>query len=644
MNRKDRHRVRRPRPVPRPDRLGTWGVLLAVLLAPVAPTPARAGTEPPATAPASALSVAEQIIRVLDGDAQGRRRAAGGILSTGTDEGVAALVNVLNLTNNDRAKQAICEASAETGIRPPAFREPLLALTHHTDPVLVAAAVNALQGYDDPDIIERVRAIKEKQSRAELVARIVELSRRLYEQTSEDERPVLLERWLRDQVLPEQRSIALDIIHQELRHHEPAENVVGQIRAMLDDEEPTVLHKAIIVLRDLRQLKDAAHLRALLEKPQPEAIRGAIYNALGYLADPESIDVCATALLEDPDDAVAAHAATTLGLLAGHNPGPPEALRQRAVEALIERAERPMDNPRLRESVIEAMVRIADPTCLPTLVRRTGPEETVLAIRQTAIRGIGQMGDAGHLPLLGQIVAQDQDARVREAAAEAIGRLGTRPADLDPLRERLTDPSEVVQRAAWEAYQVIFQRLSSDAQRAALQSWRNDAPAEAARRVVLLEHIDTRLRTDETAGPRRAALREEIGDALLAIGRTADATTSFVRALDKLPADQTEPRARVVTKLVQAYLRLQELEKAVTMAAELPEGPVRDAAAARLLAFAEQNREQHPEVVRGFLTLLDELAPDRFGGGWPAQFDAVQATLPPPETQPVQETATAPAD
>jgi len=454
-------------------------VLAAALNLPArdaAATAASAATAP-ASAPASAPagpSPAQLVVKIIsESDAKARLQAAVAILRIGSAEGVETLLSIFNTANNEPAKLAVCGAIAEVGSNEPAFRTPLLALLEHKNGPLREAAVAALAGYrGNPEVDQRLKDLE----RQMLIKDFIAQTRELYDLLPGDaERAERLLRWL-SSPRPFLRETALDIIYQPLKKKGvvPSNGVLQKVRTMLDDPDESVRKNLVEVLRELQQLEDARLLEARLEQEKSPAVRELIYHALGYIRDPKSIPVCVRGLT-DPVDSVAARAASALGDLAEFikPASAPQALES-AVDGLLERASGGIGDDELRERVIDAMASIADKKFLAVLAKHAGPDESQPAIRQAALRGIGRIGDPAQADLVIKRLAAEQDPGLREAAVEALGKLGSKLEHLEPLRERLdakVEPSAAVHQKAWEAYRLVFMKLTPADQQRVIASW-----------------------------------------------------------------------------------------------------------------------------------------------------------------------------
>ena len=582
-----------------------------------------------------------ELIPVLTGDGtpDTRKTAAVAILRMASEDSTAALIRILSLKNNLGAKIAICQAIAEFDGPPSTLAKPLFSLLEERDESLREAAVAALSAIRDPDTSARLRAFMERQQaewlRAEHVARTKELYGLL---TRDADRTAHLLSWLRAP-LTLGRLTALDIIHAAMlatTPAPPAEEVLQQLRQMLRDPEESVRRKLVIVLRDLQETEDAARLRAMINSERSPLVLAEIYLALGRMGDIESIPDC-IAGLSHTREAVAMGAADALGRLARRTNGKRPQSVGAAVTALLKRASQPIENPNLRRELIEAMAEIADEAFLPILTVRAQQDEPVAAIRQAALTGIGRIGRAEHLELLNERLAEDIDPGVRQAAAEAIGKLSGGAGQLRPLLMRLDpkiEPSAAVQAAAWDAYRAIFVRLPSVDREAALANWTGEDVGTVTRRADLLADLEKQLATSRTEPQTIAALREQLGDAYLLIGQHAQAAAAYSRALDVITPDQAAGRTRLLAKQVEAHLLTPAVDKAVTIAASAQAAADRTALADRFLRHVETLGRSDPKAARDVIARLQAAVPGLFGAEYAARFEEIRRTATQPATTP----------
>ncbi|NLX13128.1 MAG: HEAT repeat domain-containing protein [Phycisphaerales bacterium] len=592
--------------------------------------PPAAATQTAAVPPSTQPDIADLILTLTgEDDIQTKKAAAVTILENDLADNAERLITLFERKNEISAKMAICQAIAATKSQDPRYAPHLLRFLQQPDQLLQREAGRALAHYNDPSVQASLQS-----HRGRLLSEALKTNMKaLFDLSPEAAQTTLLLRWLQSMV-PAERETALEIMHDGLNKNiKPANGVLEKVRSMLDDSDPLVRQRIVELLRDIRVPADAPLLRTMLAKGQPGEVRATIYHALGLLQDPAAIADC-IAGLNDPDEAVAARAAEALSLLGQLASGVTDQVRREAAEALIQRINLPIQNPTLRENIITAMSRIGDGPALPVLAGFAGPDEPAATIRKAAIRGLGRIGNAEHIPLLIDRLENDPDPGTREAAAEALARLGSKIEHLKPLRDRLdakNEKSPLVTKAAWTAYRQLFTGLPADEQQAILDSWTGQDAAIATARADLLTDLDHLLTTSAPSERvRLAEIREQLGDALVLANQLNEAVGAYARAAEAAFGDQPDRRLRIATKHIDISLRIPSPENAITFAAlaKLPE--VRAAIAERLLRYAEETAQSNPESAREFLARLKASIPDQFGPEWAQRFDQILI----PATQP----------
>ncbi len=215
-------------------------------------------------------------------------------------------------------------------------------------------------------------------------------------------------------------------------------------------------------------------LIVLLHDPQPDTRRTAALS-LGKISDPQSISALVSAL-SDSDDEVRQWSAWALGNLA-------DSLTKEALVALVQHVADPSDSVRQavvlaisQTTVSEEMMRVlaeaytisthaTQLTIIQTLAQFEFPFAYSLfiqalkspdpLIRQTAIAGLGELGDPRGLLVMRTHLLQDSNVGVRSESAFRLGKLGG-PADVPALRQaRETDPTpNVYFWATWSLAQI----------------------------------------------------------------------------------------------------------------------------------------------------------------------------------------------
>ena len=220
--------------------------------------------------------------------------------------------------------------------------------------------------------------------------------------------------------------------------------------------------------------KVTERLISLLKDPQPDTRRTAALS-LGKIGDPQGMTALVSAL-SDPDDQVRQWSAWGLGEMS-------DSLSDEALVALVQRLTDPSDS--VKEAVVMALGRTTIPekmmevlteaytistidtqrTIVQALAHFEFPFSYSLFLqalqspdpltRQTAIAGLGELGDPRGLPILRTYLTQDPNPGVRSEAAFRLGKLGS-SADMPALRQAMeTDPTPNVHFwASWALVQI----------------------------------------------------------------------------------------------------------------------------------------------------------------------------------------------
>ncbi len=592
----------------------------------------------PATAPAGP-DIADLILVITgEGDINSRKQAALQILQTHSAEGVEKLVKILGRQNDQPAKLAICLAIADARSQNPRFIKYLVSFLQQKEPLQQAAA-QALTNYEDPKVQNQLSQYRQEQ----IISYLQICMNRLYQRTPQNERSTLLLEWLQSP-LSVQRETAMEIMHQELtsRNAKPEEKVLVHTRSMINDRSPEVRKRLVTFLRDLRQLEDAPLLRKMLAVENSSRVREAIYHALGLLEDTASIPAC-TKGVRDQNENVAARAAEALGQLVELTNGASPEVLNNAMAALIERASGLVENPALRESLIDALARLAKPKALPVLKKHAGNQETVPAIRKAAIRGIGQVGDPQQLNLVFERLSQDPDAVVREAAAEVAAKLAGQVEHLAPLLQSMNpqkETSSAVRQKVWGAYQGVFQKLSAQQQWQAVSSWSTTDKENRTRKIALLQDMEKRITApDNQSKILLVNVQETLGDTWLAEGDIQKAVSAWNRARQNNADQQIERETRLALKSIDAWLRSSSYpQQVVEYAASIKLPQIREAMANRLFKHLKNLATNNPDAARQFADLVKQKVPDQFGQQWAPKFEKQRQALQ-PTSQPATSTS-----
>ena len=212
----------------------------------------------------------------------------------------------------------------------------------------------------------------------------------------------------------------------------------------------------------------------LLQDPQPDTRRTAALS-LGKISDPQSISALVSSL-SDPDEEVRQWSAWALGNLADslsrealvglvqHVADPSDAVREAVVLALsltqiseevlqVLGEAYTISTDATQLTIIQALAQFEFPFAYSVFIQALQSQDPL--IRQTAIAGLGELGDSRGLLVMRTHLLQDSNAGVRSEAAFRLGKLGG-PADIPALRQaRETDPTPNVHFwATWSITQI----------------------------------------------------------------------------------------------------------------------------------------------------------------------------------------------
>lgn len=212
----------------------------------------------------------------------------------------------------------------------------------------------------------------------------------------------------------------------------------------------------------------------LLEDSEPDIRRTAALS-LGKIGDPQSVPALVAAL-SDPDDKVREWSAWALGTMA-------DSLSEQALVALVRRITDPSDSVKkavvvalgrttipeelmqvlteaytiatipTQRTIIQALSHFEFPSSYPLFLQALQSPDHLT--RQSAIAGLGELGDRRGLSILRTHLLQDTNVGVRSEAAFRLGKLGS-SADVPALRQAMdTDPTPTVHFwASWALLQI----------------------------------------------------------------------------------------------------------------------------------------------------------------------------------------------
>ncbi|MCL2330332.1 MAG: HEAT repeat domain-containing protein, partial [Phycisphaerae bacterium] len=416
----------------------------------------------------------------------------------------------------------------------------------------------------------------------------------------------------------------------------PSKEVLVQIRLMGRDPDERVRRKLVVVLRDLQEKEDIPRVLSMLKHERSPTVLEEIYKALGRMGGEEAISACIRGLANTNAN-VAAGAADALGRLCRKSTSSTSATyySNNVVTALLKKAAQPLDETNLRGQVIGAMAEIADPKFLSVLIEHAKPSEKVPQIRQAALVGIGQIGDPAQIDLVVTRLAEDTDPGVREAAAQALGQLGSQPAHLRPLMPCLAETSGTVTIRAWEAYRKIFARLSWAERQQTVENWSGDDKAVLSRRIDLLTDLESQAALQKGEVAQLVTIREQLGDSYMVNADYALAAGAYLRAIETATAQQAPRKIGINGKLLDAYLHMPAYEKATTLAANAQSTEMIEMLANSLLDHATSLAKVDGPSAAECVTKFKQSAPHLFKASCHEKLEALlEKTTPPSATMP----------
>ncbi len=468
----------------------------------------------------------------------------------------------------------------------------------------------------------KIKQNRELRKRVEAVETIlVSTLRKLYLRMPDAQKADTLQEYLQDP-MAEVRLLGLDLVNAMLTDRKPVrEAVLKRVRMMIADSDPKVRRSVALTLRDLRDTTDAKLILAQYRLETDGAVRAAMLNALGRLGAPEAIAPMIEALASN-DKQIVAGGALGLAVLGeeGHVPVEGIAPAIKPLKACYDKLA--ADDQQLREQLLEAMARIADPQFAPTFVKALSNTNDA-AVRQAAARGVAALGKPENARLLIDHLA-DPDPGVRRTVVDALARIA-KPEHLEALFTRLDAKNEsdaIVRTKAWEGIRQILRGLPAAEQRRWITA-RLDPKADkttAERYVELMTEIEKGLAAATSQPADLHAVREELADGLREAGQFAEAARFYKLVHDALSKTQRSKAWSVGSKLFGAQLQADRYDEAMALAAALERsasGKQRDLLAgslrdhvASLLKASEADKA---------LDVLKRIG-DRYGAGWTRTF------------------------
>ena len=399
---------------------------------------------------------------------------------------------------------------------------------------------------------------------------LVSTLRKLYLRMPDAQKVDTLLEYLEDP-MGDVRLLGLELVNAMLTDRKPVpESVLKRLRTMVSDSSPRVRREVALTLRDLRDAADAALILAQYSLETDGGVRAAMLNALGRLGAPEAVGVMIEALSSD-DKHVIAEGAMGLAVLGEEGHVPAEEIAP-AIKPLMDcYGKLAADDQQLREQLLEAMARLADPQFAPIFKDGLGAKNAA-PVRQAAAKGIAALGKPENARLLIDHLS-DADPGVRRTAVDALARIAE-PEHLESLFSRLDAKSEsdaTVRTKAWEGIRQILRKLPVAEQRlwiAARLDPKTDK-ATAERYVELMTDIEKELAGATSQPADLLVVREQLADGLGYAGQFAEAARAYKLVYDALGKNGSGKSWGIGLKLFAAQLRADRYDEAMSLAGQL---------------------------------------------------------------------------
>lgn len=357
----------------------------------------------------------------------------------------------------------------------------------------------------------------------------------------------------------------------------------AQLRHMIGDSSPKVRKAVALALTPINDPDAVDPLIAQLAVEPDTGVRLELVRAISPIKSARAVAELIK-LLNDGNLAIVMETAAALERV-----GPtlreenPTLAGQTGVALRDKFRATPAGNPAtsgLREKLVQAMAPLGQATLLQDplsqILREQNNESSEM--RRLAVKAIGEIGQPGSRPAILPSI-EDNEARVRQEAIMALGKLNPTAEDVQILKKRLEPSAETdksCRDAAWEVLQTVFANLTTEQ----LNALRDDEPfkGDPARRIVILKAVETKLQKDSARFEDLSEIRWNVGALLLNNPdgtKDPKAAEEAVKYIEQaLTYKLTQPNAPQVTivgmtrDLIRAQLRSGQYPKAALLAAD----------------------------------------------------------------------------
>ena len=224
---------------------------------------------------------------------------------------------------------------------------------------------------------------------------------------------------------------------------ESPENITEQLIVLLHDPQPDTRRTAALSLGKISTPQSISALVSALSDPDEEVRQWSAW-ALGNLADslPQEASVSLVQQIADPSAPVRQAVVLALGQMT---------ISEEVLQVLTEAFT--ISTPDIQLTIIQALAQFEFPFAYELFIEALKSPDPLL--RQSAISGLGELGDPRGLMVMRRHLLQDSHVGVRSEAAFRLGKLGN-SADIPALRQaRDTDPTPNVHFwATWSLAQI----------------------------------------------------------------------------------------------------------------------------------------------------------------------------------------------
>ncbi len=349
-----------------------------------------------------------------------------------------------------------------------------------------------------------------------------------------------------------------------------AEPVREQLRAMIGDSDRDVRMEVARGLYAINDRDALAGLLAQLTQETDPAVRAALAEALGPINNLQAVRPLLE-LVQGTSPTAARAAARALRSLGPKLIADDRELASKAAFILRSSLEALPANPAnalLRESFIEAMRELRDPSLLPTYYSLLRDES--IETRRLALRAIGDIGRAESTNSVASFI-DDRESRVRAAALEALANLpganGYTP-QLIRHMDKAQEPEESVRDASWRTLIAVLKDLNVEQ----LQAIVDDRlfRENPTNQFQVYKVLETKLAESVDRQNDLANTQMTIGETLMKLKRWDEAADYFGKALaakKAQPGTSNLVLISLVENRMKALLQAAKFAEAVTFAA-----------------------------------------------------------------------------